>query len=134
MVTDRVGDFIVRLQNASRIGKETVTVPFSNHLRAIADKLRELGFVTSVDVKAHGASDVRKDLEVALAYDDRGVAKLRGVKRVSSPGRRSYVAHTDAHTVKGGTGARIISSSAGILSDTEARKAKVGGEHLFEIW
>jgi small subunit ribosomal protein S8 len=54
--------------------------------------------------------------------------------RVSKPGRRLYVAHTDAHGVKSGTGARIISTPKGILSDREARKVRVGGENLFEIW
>jgi small subunit ribosomal protein S8 len=69
-----------------------------------------------------------------LVYDERGSSKLRGVKRISKPGRRLYVPHTAAHTVKGGTGTRLISSSAGVLSDAEARKQKVGGEDLFEIW
>jgi small subunit ribosomal protein S8 len=53
---------------------------------------------------------------------------------VSKPGRRLYLQHTEANRVKGGTGARIVSTSAGVLSDAEARKAKVGGENLFEIW
>jgi len=59
---------------------------------------------------------------------------LRGVKRVSKPGRRLYAPHTAAHRVKGGTGARILSSSFGIISDAEARQKRVGGEELFEIW
>ncbi|MFA6414595.1 MAG: 30S ribosomal protein S8 [Candidatus Paceibacterota bacterium] len=134
MVTDRVGDFIIRLQNAAAIGKVSVAVPYSAHLLTIAKKLKELGFLASVEVKAKGESEIKKEVVVALSYDDRGVAKLRGVKRISKPGRRLYVPHTDAHKVKGGTGARIISSSAGIISDKEARANKTGGENLFEIW
>jgi small subunit ribosomal protein S8 len=134
MVTDRVGDFIIRLQNAAAIGKAEVLLPYSVHLESIAKKLKELGFLSSVRMEARGESEVKKDLIVALAYDERGVAKLRGVKRISKPGRRLYVSSTEAHRVKGGTGARLISSSSGIISDREARKNGAGGENLFEIW
>jgi len=134
MVTDRVGDFIIRLQNAAMIGKADVILPFSEHLLAIAKKLKELGFLARVSVEAKGDSIVAKDIHVALSYNEQGVAKLRGVKRVSKPGRRLYAPSTAAHRVKGGTGSRILSSSLGILTDAEARKSNVGGEDLFEIW
>ncbi len=134
MVTDRIGDFIIRLQNAAMVGKRDVSVPYSAHLAAIAKKLKELGFIESIETKARGDSEIKKDLLVSLAYDERKTAKLRGVKRVSKPGRRLYAPSTAAHRVKGGTGARILSSSAGIISDAEARKGRIGGEELFEIW
>lgn len=134
MVTDRIGDFIIRLQNAARIGKSSVSMPFSSHVLAIAKKLKELGFLTTVDTKALGDSEIKKEILVSLAYDEKGQSKLRGVKRISKPGRRLYVPSTEAHRVKGGTGIRIISSSSGILSDREARKLHAGGENLFEIW
>jgi small subunit ribosomal protein S8 len=134
MITDRVGDFIIRLQNAARIGKPEVSMPYSSHVLAIAKKLKELGFLTSVEVKAKGDSEIKKEFVVALAYDAHGTPKLRGVNRISKPGRRLYVPAEGAHTVKGGTGVRLISSSAGIISDREARKNNVGGEDLFEIW
>jgi small subunit ribosomal protein S8 len=134
MVTDRVGDFIIRLQNAAMIGKSEVALPYSMHLVAIAKKLKELGFIASVDVQEKEEGSVKKTLLVTLAYNERGQAKLRGVKRISKPGRRLYAPHTAAHTVKGGTGARILSSSLGIITDAEARKNRVGGEDLFEIW
>ena len=134
MVSDRVGDFIIRLQNAARIGKRDVSVPYSAHLLAIAGKLKELGFITHVEVKTKEDDEVKKTFVATLAYDGRGISKLRGVKRVSKPGRRLYVPHTSAHSVKGGTGARIISSPAGIISDREVRKSHSGGEELFEIW
>ena len=134
MVTDRVGDFIIRLQNAARIGKPAVSVPYSGHVLAIAKKLKELGFVASTEVKAVGESEIKKEIVATLSYDARGTAKLRGVKRISKPGRRLYVPSAEAHRVKGGTGVRLISTSAGIVSDREARKNNVGGENLFEIW
>lgn len=134
MVTDRVGDFIIRLQNAAMIGKRDVAAPYSMHILAIAKKLKELGFVSGVEVKEKEEGSVKKTLIVTLAYNEKGQPTLRGVKRISKPGRRLYAPHTATHRVRGGTGARVISTSAGILSDSEARKNKVGGEELFEIW
>ena len=134
MITDRVGDFIIRLQNAARIGKREVSVPYSAHLAALAKKLKELGFLTHVEVKTKEGDEVKKTFVATLVYDERGQSRLRGVKRISKPGRRLYAPYTAAHKVKGGTGARIISSPSGIISDVEARQKRSGGEELFEIW
>jgi small subunit ribosomal protein S8 len=134
MVTDRVGDFIIRLQNAAMVGKREVVMPYSAHLVAIAKKLKELGFIASIEIKTKEGDEVKKTFVATLAYDEHGQAIVRGVKRVSKPGRRLYAPHTSAHKVKGGTGARIISSSSGIITDAEARQRRVGGEDLFEIW
>ena len=131
MVTDRVGDFIIRLKNAGAIGNTVVSVPHSKHLEEIAAKLKSLGFVDRVDVTK---TTPRSTLEVTLAYDAQGMHKIHGVKRVSKPGRRLYVSSTEAHTVKNGLGAAIISTPRGILADKEARKVRAGGEALFEIW
>ncbi len=134
MVTDRIGDFIIRLQNAARVGKREASMPYSAHVLAIAKKLKSLGFIDTLEVEAVGDSTVKKNILITLAFDAKDHPRLRGVKRISKPGRRLYVPALAAHRVKGGTGARIISSSQGILSDAEARKARVGGEDLFEIW
>jgi len=134
MITDRVGDFIIRLQNAALIGKAEVSASYSAHLEAIANKLKELGFLVAVKINTDDDDTVRKTLTVTLAYDAHGKARLRGVKRISKPGRRLYAPHTATHKVKGGTGARILSSNSGIISDAEARKNRTGGEELFEIW
>lgn len=130
MVSDRVGDFIIRLKNAGAIGNRTVSVPHSKHLEAIAQKLKELGFVERVEV----SKKTPATLEVTLAYDERGDHRIHGVKRVSKPGRRLYVASHEAHSVKNGIGERLISTPRGVLSSAEARKVRAGGENLFEIW
>lgn len=132
MITDRVGDFIIRLQNAAAIGQKEVMLPYSAHLSAIASKLKDLGFVDSVEAREKEGSP-RRELVVGLVYEN-GSPRLRGVKRISKPGRRLYAPSTKAHSVKGGTGARIFSTPSGILSDREARTQRVGGEELFEIW
>lgn len=133
MMTDRVGDFIIRLKNAALVGKREVVMPYSGHIVAIAKKLKELGFISEVSVDAQGDRAART-FTATLSYDASGRPKLRGVKRVSSPGRRLYTTAATAHSVKGGTGARLISSPSGIVTDSEARKSRVGGEDLFEIW
>lgn len=129
MVSDRVGDFIIRLKNAGAISKTKVLVPQSKHVEEIAHKLKSLGYIANVE-----KSKVPYHFEVTLAYDERGRHKIHGVKRVSKPGRRLYAPSDEAHTVKNGVGARLLSTPKGVLSDSEARKAHVGGENLFEIW
>jgi len=130
MVTDRVGDFIVRLQNAAMVGKREITVPHSTHLEAIARKLKELGFIAEIAKEG----EIKKTLIIALAFNDTGAPRLRGVKRISKPGRRLYTPASGAHGVAGGTGALILSTPKGVVSDREARRNRVGGETLFEIW
>ncbi len=132
MITDRVGDFIIRLKNAGAIGNTVVPVPHSKHIEAIANKLKDLGFVERVEISKK--ETLPRMLEVTLSYDAKGNHKIRDVKRISKPGRRMYVPAREAHTVKNGLGARILSTPKGILSDKEARKVRAGGETLFEIW
>ncbi len=129
MVTDRVGDFIIRLKNAGAIGKPVVSVPYSKHVEEIAHKLKSLGYVAAVSRSKEPYS-----FEVTLAYDEQGNPRIHDVKRISKPGRRLYVPSHEAHSVKNGMGARLISTPKGVLTDREARKVHVGGENLFEIW
>ena len=134
MTSDRVGDFITRLTNAGAAGKREVVLPHSRHLESVARKLSALGFVGKVSTEADPAASAKKTLSVELLYSSLGEPKIRGVKRLSKPGRRLYAPHREVHRVAGGTGARIISSNRGILSDAEARRDRAGGETLFEIW
>ncbi|MEM9336443.1 MAG: 30S ribosomal protein S8 [Patescibacteria group bacterium] len=129
MVSDKVGDFIVRLKNAEMVGKKEVVAPYSKLRHAIADKLKDTGYVAAV--AAEGKTPVEKQLKVTLSGDER---RINGVKRVSKPGRRLYAKVADIHQVKFGKGHMILSTPAGILTDEEARKQKVGGEQLFIIW
>ena len=131
MVGDPVGDFIVRLTNAGAVHKEAVSVPYSRLKHAIADKLVERGFLVSA--KMHGKK-VKKTLEVGLRYREDGSAFIRGVKRVSKPGRRLYTKSAEIYPVKFGKGLMVLSTPSGILAGDEARKQKVGGEQLFIIW
>ena len=131
MVNDPVGDFIIRLTNAGAIKKASVSVPYSNFKLAIAEKLKEAGFVSSVEKKG---KKVKKTLDVVLKYDAQGNPHIQGVKRISKPGRRMYKSVLDIIPVRYGKGALLLSTPAGIMTDKEAKSAKVGGEALFEIW
>lgn len=130
MVSDTLGDFIIRLKNAGAIGKQTVAVRHSKLLHAVAEKLKELGYVTAVAKEGKE----KPQLVVTLAYDERGTHKISDVRRLSKPGRRLYAKVADAHRVKNGRGALILTTPRGILTDEEARKLRAGGEKLFSIW
>ncbi len=134
MTSDRVGDFIIRLKNAGAVGKPEVRMPYAAHLFAIAKKLSALHYVGRVSVEADEKHTAKKWLIIELSYDDRGKSRIRGVARVSKPGRRLYAHASEAHGIKDGMGSRIFSTPAGIVTDREARKGNVGGETLFDIW
>ena len=130
MVNDPVGDFIVQIMNAGRSRKGSVSVPHSKLKAAIAEKLVEAGYLKSV---AKRGKKVKKTLDVELLYNGKEHV-IRGVKRVSKPGRRLYAGVSTIHPVKFGTGRLILSTPAGVVTGEEARKQKVGGEQLFIIW
>jgi len=131
MMTDPIGDFIVRIKNASAVGKETVSVPHSKFKMAVADKLKEIGFIKSIDRKG---KKIKKTLEIGLVYDKEGNPRISGVKRISKPGRRLYRSVDEIHPVKYGKGSLVLSTPQGVMTDKEAKKTRVGGEALFEIW
>ncbi len=131
MVNDPVGDLINRLKNAGAVKHAAVSVPFSNFKLAIAEKLRDAGYISAVEKKG---KKIKKTLDVVIKYTTSGAPVIQGVKRISKPGRRLYKSVHDITPVKYGHGALILSTPYGIKTDKEARKEKVGGEALFEIW
>ncbi len=131
MVSDPVADLITRISNAGAVSHAVVSMPFSNFKFAIAEKLKEAGYVKSIEKKG---KKVKKTLDITLKYDSEGVHVIKGVKRVSKPGRRMYKGAAEINPVRYGFGALILSTPKGIKTDKEARKEKIGGETLFEIW
>ena len=131
MVGDTIGDFIIQLKNAGAVGKKNINVPYSKLRQAVADKLVLAGYIETAVPK--GKTVATKTLEVALKYEN-GTHRIRGVKRVSKPGRRLYTKVADIHPVKFGQGHLILSTPAGILTNDEARAQNMGGEQLFIIW
>lgn len=131
MVNDPVADLVVRLRNAAAIGKQSVSVPFSNFKLAIAETLKSAGYVKAVEKKG---KKVKKVLDITLTYNESGKPAISGVKRISKPGRRVYRGARELFAVRYGHGALILSTPKGVLTNTDARKQKVGGEALFEVW
>lgn len=131
MISDSVGDLLIRLKNAGAVGKESVSIPYSALKHAIAEKLKSAGYVSAVEKKG---KKIRKTLDVMLKYDASGRHSIEGVKRISKPGRRIYRSVREIVPVRYGHGHLILSTPKGILTGAEARKEKVGGEALFEIW
>jgi len=126
MMTDPISDMLVRLQNASRVGHTSVTLPFSAMKQSIAMVLKKEGYVAD-------AAKKNNTLTLELIYKN-GRPAINGVKRISKPSRRMYLGVRDVHQVKRGVGLLVLSTPAGILAGKEARAKRVGGEALFEIW
>ena len=130
MVTDPIADTLTRLRNAAAVGKAQVEFPFSNLKFQIAKLLAKTGFVQEVESQKRKS---KRMLVVTLRYEE-GVPAISGLKRVSKPGVRIYKGAKDIKQVRGGYGIAIISTSKGLLTDKEARKKRLGGEVLCEIW
>src|ERR1700757_2053553 len=126
MVTDPISDFLIRLQNASMVRKDTVSLPYSGVKAAIAKVLEREGYITDVKKKDN-------TLACSLVYKS-GRPAINGVKRISKPSRRMYMGVRDIHPVKRGHGLVLLSTPQGIMTGKEASEARVGGEILFEIW
>jgi small subunit ribosomal protein S8 len=133
MVTDPIADMLARIRNAAVAHHDVTKIPASKMKLAIGEILKREGYIA--DFRMEEGETVRDSrLVVALKYDkDKGSA-FRGMRRVSKPGRRVYARHDHIPRVLSGLGISIISTSQGLMTDQEARKNKVGGEVLCEVW
>jgi small subunit ribosomal protein S8 len=131
MMTDPISDMLTRIRNAGIARQAQTACPFSKQKLAIAKVLKEAGFIGDVSAeskKGHPA------LVMAIRYDDDGRPLIDGIRRVSKPGRRVYVGTREIWKVRNGLGISVISTSKGILSNTDARDASIGGEVVCEVW
>lgn len=129
-VTDTIADFLTRIRNASAAKHKTVDVPASNLKVAIAEILKDQGFIQDFDRVEDNKQGV---LTLKLRYHF-GEAVIREVHRVSKPGRRVYVAVEKLPRVRNGLGIAIISTPRGVMTDKQARRENIGGEVLCTIW
>lgn len=130
-MTDPIADMLTRIRNAGKVNHTTVSVPYSRIKMAVAQILEREGYL--VHAKAEGEG-IHRVIVMDLKYDNGGATYIRGLRRISKPGRRLYVPSDGIPRVNSGTGIAILSTSRGILSDKEARANKVGGEILCEIF
>ncbi len=131
MMTDPIADLLARIRNGGHARHARVVCPASKEKLAIANVLRENGYVGEVRLDENGA---RKRLVVGLRYDSEGRPMIVGMRRVSRPGRRVYVGYGRIPKVRSGLGLAVLSTSRGVLSDRAARQARLGGELLCEVW
>lgn len=126
-----MADMLTRIRNASAARHATVMVPNSKLRIAVARILKEQGFVKDVaTVPGKPAAQIR----ITLRYDERKTPMVRGLQRVSTPGKRVYAGKGDVPRVQGGLGVTIVSTSKGVMTGQEARATGVGGEVLCRVW
>ena len=129
-MTDPICDMLNRIRNAQAVLKDTVNIPFSDLKYEIAKILEKQRFVAKIEKKG---KKMKRTIEVTLKYDANQPV-ISGLKRVSKPGQRIYKKAKELKPVKGGYGVAVISTPKGLMTDKEARKKKLGGEVICEIW
>ncbi len=131
MMTDPISDMITRIRNAAMVKARDVEMPLSRMKFAIAKILEAEGFLASVEA---GEKADRPVLKLKISYDLDGAPKVSSLKRVSKPGRRVYVKADDLKTVRSGYGIAILSTPNGLMTSNEARKRRLGGELICEVY
>ena len=130
-MTDPIADMLTRIRNAIAANHTRVDIPGSKLKLEVARILQEEGYINSFTTKGEG---VKYMIRVFLRYDAKGVSSITHLSRVSRPGRRVYVGAADIPRVLGGYGINIVSTSQGLMSGKQARRQKVGGEILAEVY
>ena len=130
-ITDSIADMLTRIRNANSAKHDTVQIPASNIKKSIAQILVDEGYIKSFKVIEDGKQGI---IEIALKYGPNKSQVITGLRRGSKPGLRIYSNSEDMPKVQNGLGIVILSTSKGIMTDKDARKANVGGEVLAYIW
>jgi small subunit ribosomal protein S8 len=131
MMTDPIADMLTRIRNGALARHERVEMPHSKLKEHVAGVLKSAGYLDDVRV---GEDVEPKVLILVLRYGRDKASAIDGLRRVSTPGRRVYVRHDRIARVCSGMGISILSTSRGVMTDREARKQRVGGELLCEVW
>ncbi len=129
--TDAIADMLTRIRNASSAKHDSVKIPASNMKKAIAQILVDEGYIKGFKVEDDGKQGM---IEITLKYGQNKTAAITGLRRVSKPGLRIYSGCEDMPKVMKGLGIAIVSTSKGVMTDKDARKANVGGEVLAFVW
>ena len=130
-ISDVIADMLTRIRNANDAKHDTVDIPASNMKKAIAEILLSEGYIKAYNVVDDGKQGI---IRVTLKYGQGKTKVLRGLRRVSKPGLRIYANAAKLPRVMNGLGVAIISTSKGIMTDKQARKAGIGGEVLAFVW
>ena len=131
VLTDGIADMLTRIRNALMVRHEFVDIPYSKIKESIGEILKKEGFVSEIKAFTEKKPGV---LRVYLKYDPDKRGVIRGLKRISKPGRRVYAGADELPRVMGGIGIAMISTNRGVITDKEARSLRIGGEVLCFIW
>jgi small subunit ribosomal protein S8 len=130
-ISDVIADMLTRIRNANSAKHESVDVPASNMKKAIADILKEEGYIAGYQIVEDGKQGI---IRITLKYGRGKQRVIQGLRRVSKPGLRIYSNCEDMPKVMNGLGIAIVSTSKGVMTDKKARQANVGGEILAFVW
>jgi small subunit ribosomal protein S8 len=133
-MTDPIADFLTRVRNAIRAAHETVDVPASKLKGELARILAEQGYIESWSLLDAPEGGTGRVIQIRLKYTEDRRSAISGLRRVSRPGRRTYVDAKHIPKVLGGMGTAIVSTSHGVMTGHDARAAGVGGEVLAQVW
>ena len=131
VMTDPIADYLTRIRNANMAKHDSVEIPASNIKKSISEILKREGFIRDYEVADDNKRGV---IKVFLKYGPNGERVISGLKRISKPGLRNYVSAEDLPKVLNGLGIAIVSTSAGVITDKEARQKNVGGEVIAYVW
>lgn len=131
MVNDPIADLLTRIRNASMVQRQQVVIPSSKIKLEIAKILQQEGFIKDFSVTD---GKPQANLVISLKYVGRGVPVINGLERVSKPGRRLYTGYQSIPWVRSGLGISIISTPQGLMTGRKARRSKLGGEILCNVW
>ncbi len=129
-MTDPITDMLNQIKNAQAVGKTEVVLHFSKLKFEVAGILSKEGFIGEVKKVKKGKGNL---LKINLQYDN-GVPAIEGMKRVSKPGQRIYAGTKEIKRVRGGFGISVVSTPKGLMTNNDARKARLGGEVMLEVW
>ena len=133
-MSDPIADFLTRVRNAIRAAHETVEIPASKLKCELARILDEQGYIESWSMVAADRGGAAQLIQIRLKYTEDRRSAISGLRRVSRPGRRTYVDAKHIPRVLGGMGTAIVSTSHGVMTGHDARAAGVGGEVLAQVW
>ncbi|MCY0900017.1 MAG: 30S ribosomal protein S8 [Firmicutes bacterium] len=131
VVTDPIADMLTRIRNANIVYREVVDVPASRMKRALADILKQEGYIRDYELIEDGKQGI---LRIHLKYGANRERVISGLKRISRPGLRVYAGYDELPRVLGGLGIAIISTSRGVMTEKQAREQRIGGEVLCYVW
>jgi small subunit ribosomal protein S8 len=133
-MTDPIADFLTRVRNGAHASKDVVPIPSSKLKKELARILKEQGYIDGWEVEAPNEEHPGELINVRLKYSGNRKPVIQGIQRVSRPGQRMYVDHAHIPKIQGGMGTAIISTSHGVMTGHEARRAGLGGEVVAKVW